>query len=174
MRGLIIAALAALAVAGAAQADVTSAGANSLAIRQVLRIAAPPAEVYAALITPGRWWDSAHSWSGDAANMTLDPTPGGCFCETLPASGGATEHGRVIHAAPGRLLRLNAALGPFQAMAVAGVLSWELKPVDGGTELSQYYTVGGFVPGGAEAIAPAVDGVMSGQIGRLKAFVEKR
>lgn len=174
MRGSIIAAVLMLAVTGAAQAEVVSAGPNGLAIRKAIRIAASPDKVYAALLTPGRWWDSAHSWSGDAANMMLDPSPGGCFCEKLPVSGGAAEHGRVIHAVPGRLLRMNAALGPFQAMAVAGVLSWDLQPVEGGTELTQYYAVGGLVPGGAEPIAPAVDGVMAGQIGRLKAFVERR
>lgn len=176
MRGSIIAGMLALTGAGttAVHAEVVSAGATGFAVRQVVRIAAPPAKVYAALLTPGRWWDSAHSWSGDAVNITLDPAPGGCFCETIPASDGAAEHGRVIHVVPGRLLRLNAALGPFQAMAVSGVLNWEMKPVEGGTELVQSYTVSGFIPGGAEPVAPAVDGVMAGQANRLKAFVEGR
>lgn len=161
------------ALAAPAGAEVKAADINGLYVQQVVTIAAPPAKVWAALLAPGRWWDSAHSWSGDAANMTLEPKAGGCFCEAMPKVKGEAQHGRVAQIVPEKLLRLRGELGPFQAMGVSGALSWELKPVAGGTELSQSYAVGGFVPGGFQGFAPMVDKVMAGQIARLKDFVEK-
>ncbi|ARR54004.1 activator of HSP90 ATPase [Rhizorhabdus wittichii DC-6] len=167
----IAALLAATAPAGA---EVVSADASGFAVRAVLTIAAPPEAVYAALLAPSRWWDPAHSWSGDAANIRLEPAIGGCFCEKLPKTGGEAAHMRVIAIDPNHMIRLDGALGPFQAMGVAGTLSWELKPVAGGTEFRQTYAVGGHIPGGGAALAPVVDGVMGGQAARLKALVEKR
>lgn len=155
-------------------AEVKAADAGGLMVATTLTIAAPPEKVYAALITPGRWWNAEHSWSGDAANMRLDPVVGGCFCETLPKDRGEVEHMRVVFMIPGKMLRLKGGLGPFQAMGVSGALSWELKPAAGGTEISQSYSVGGFLPGGGQRFAPQVDAVMNDQLGRLKAFVEKK
>jgi uncharacterized protein YndB with AHSA1/START domain len=172
MKRAAVAAMLGLAVAAAARAEVKMVEPGGLVVRSVVTIAAPPDKVYAALITPGRWWDSAHSWSGDAANMTLDPVAGGCFCEKIPAARGSAEHARIVYVVPGKAMRLNGALGPFQSMGVAGALDWALKPVAGGTEFSQTYSVGGYVPGGYQGLAPAVDAVMSDQANRLKRFVE--
>lgn len=163
-----------LMAAAPVAAEVKAADAGGLTVATTLTIAAPPEKVYAALITPGRWWNAEHSWSGDGANMRLDPVVGGCFCETLPKDKGETEHMRVVFVIPGKLLRLKGGLGPFQAMGVSGALSWELKPAAGGTEISQSYAVGGFLPGGGQRYAPQVDAVMSDQLARLKAFVEKK
>lgn len=103
----------------AAAVDVAAGG---FTLRDSVEIAAPPDKVYAALIQPARWWSSAHSFSGDAANMTLDARAGGCWCETLP-NGGSVLHMTVVFAAPGKTLRLRGALGPFQALAVDGVMT---------------------------------------------------
>ena len=83
--------------------------------------------VYRELGQGRRWWDPAHTWSGSARNLKLEPKAGGCFCEKL-ADGGSVQHGRVIFAQPGKLLRLEGALGPLQDMAVTGVLSFNLAP----------------------------------------------
>nr|WP_047167235.1 SRPBCC domain-containing protein [Sphingomonas sp. Y57] len=176
MTGRVRVAGAAILIAAAAPtgAEVVSADASGFAVRSVLTIAAPPEAVYAALLAPGRWWDPAHNWSGDAANMRLEPAVGGCFCEKLPKTGGESAHMHVVAIDPNHMIRLDGALGPFQAMGVAGTLSWELKPVAGGTEFRQTYAVGRHIPGGGAALAPVVDGVMGGQAARLKALVEKR
>jgi len=168
----------ALLAGSPALADVKAADSGGLTVATTLTIAGPPAKVYAALINPGRWWNPDHSWSKDGANLRLDPVVGGCFCETLPSPKGPmrqgeVEHMRVIFVIPGELIRLRGALGPFQAMAVTGTLSWELKAVAGGTALSQTYTLGGYMPGGGQAFAPVVDQVMSDQLARLKAYVER-
>jgi hypothetical protein len=52
----------------------------------------------------GRWWNAEHSYSGDAANLSLDVAPGGCFCERW--KDGSAEHGRVIMAFKDKTLRL--------------------------------------------------------------------
>ena len=124
LRTLVAALLAALPAQGA-QADVVTASSTGFVLEQTGETTADPADVYALLGQPSRWWSVAHSYSGNAANLSLALAPGGCFCETLP--GGGVEHGRVLMAWPGRMLRLSAALGPLQAMPVQGVLTFELK-----------------------------------------------
>ena len=52
--------------------------------RNVVVVAGSAMEVWKRLVTPAAWWLSDHTFSGDAANLTLDSVPGGCFCENLP------------------------------------------------------------------------------------------
>ena len=141
-------------------------------VRNTAAINAPPAKVYTALTDGvGRWWDSAHTFSHDARNLSLDAKPGGCFCEGLP-DGGGLEHMRVLYASPGKLLRLSGAIGPLQEAALAGTMTWSLSQGGGGTTVELNYTVGGFRAGGFRDIPTVVDGVLRGQLARLKAFVE--
>lgn len=164
-----IASLAALGIALAtpASAEVMSSSAAGLTSRNVVEVKASPAETWAALVQPARYWNPEHSWSGNAANMTLDPRAGGCFCESLPASQGSVEHARVIYADPGTQLRLSGALGPLQSEALAATLTVNLKPVDGGTRIEWTYVVGGFANFDLVQLAPVVDGVMGEQANRL-------
>ncbi|HWA63169.1 MAG TPA: SRPBCC domain-containing protein [Caulobacteraceae bacterium] len=171
LRAGLATAAAALALAGAARAEVVDAQPNGFEVRQSVTIAAPPAKVWAALVQPGQWWNSAHSWSGDAKNLRLDARAGGCWCETLPNGGGAA-HLRVIYVEPGKALRLEGALGPFQFSGATGHLVWTLKEDAGKTVLTQTYDLGGYMQGGLGTHAPAVDGVLTDAITRLKAFVE--
>ncbi len=64
-------------------------------------------------------------------------------------------------------MRISGALGPLQAQAVTGTLTWTLKAVPTGTELTQSYVVGGYVSGGADKYAKVVDQVMSQQLAGL-------
>ena len=169
MRALEI--LAAALAATPAAAEVVSAGPEGVVVRNAVEVSAPAARVYAELARPDRWWESSHTYSGDAANLSLDPKPGGCFCEKLPA-GGAVEHLRVLTARPGQMLRLQGALGPLQGEAVSGVLSFELKPKAGGTEVVQTYAIRGFSAAEAARWAPPVDGMLRTQLQRLERFVE--
>ena len=73
---------AALALAGGARAEVVEATPAGLQVKAVAEIAAPADKVWAALSQVGSWWNSKHSWSGDARNLTLELKAGGCFCET--------------------------------------------------------------------------------------------
>jgi uncharacterized protein YndB with AHSA1/START domain len=170
MRVVLVVSAAVLALAGVARADVVDSGPNGFQVKQTAEIAAPAAKVWAALGQVGRWWDSQHSWSQDAKNLTLDLRPGGCWCEALP--GGGVEHMRVIFALPDKTAVLDGTLGPLVFSGAVGHLAWRLAETDGHTTLTQTYFVGGYYPGGLDKLAPAVDGVMTEQIGRLKRYVE--
>lgn len=151
---------------------VESAGAG-FATKSVVRIAAAPDRVYAAFVQDvGRWWDPAHTYSGDARNLSIDPRPGGCFCERLGDQGGV-QHLSVVFIAPRQRLRLTGGLGPLQDSGVAGSLTWDFSGKDGGTEVTVTYVVGGFRSGGLQGLAAPVDSVLNGQLQRFKNFIER-
>ena len=102
----------ALIVCDRASAEVADAAPNGFTIVEAAHIAAASDTVYTALIAPQRWWSSAHTFSGSAANMSLDAKAGGCWCESLPG-GGSVLHMTVVYAAPGKGLHLRGSLGPF-------------------------------------------------------------
>ena len=160
-----------LACAGGARADVVSSTANGFEVRETTHIAARPDALYAAIIAPSRWWDSAHTFSRSAANLTLDPRAGGCWCETL-ADGGTVQHLIVVLAMPGKMLRLRGALGPLQGLGVDGALTWKISSAKDGSDLELTYAVGGFAKDGLDKLAGPVDGVLGEQVQRLKQFIE--
>jgi len=162
----------AFSIAVSARAEVIETGPGGFLVRNEAAIAAPPEKVYAALTRGiGRWWDSEHTYSGDARNMRIDARPGGCFCEKIPGKG-AIEHMRVIYVSRNEVLRLSGGLGPLQESGVTGTLTWSLKPDGQETIVTQGYSVGGFWPGGLKDLAAPVGGVLEGQLARLKAYVE--
>ena len=176
-RGLSVPVTALLLSAGIGQisheaaAEVTAVGSEGFEVREQIHVSAPPAAVYAALVTPARWWDSQHTYSGNAANLTLDAKAGGCWCERL-ADGGSVLHLTVVYAAPGKGLRLRGALGPLQAMGVEGALSFSLKGGNDGTDLTVTYAVGGYAKEGFDNLSKAVDGVLGEQVARLHRLIE--
>jgi len=168
----------ALCLGGAAVpacAEVVEIGGRNFVTRDEAVVSASPKEVWLALISPGRWWSSAHTWSGDAANLTLTPQAGGCFCETIPEVDepgrftleGSVEHMRVVQSYPERALVMRGALGPLQPEPVAGVLAIAISETEGGTRIVWEYNVGGFMRFETKVIAQAVDGVMSQQLAGL-------
>lgn len=153
-------------------AEVKSVADSGFEIVHVLSVTAPPEAAYAAFLNVGSWWDGAHSYSGNAANMTLDARPGGCFCEALPATGGGIEHMRVVYVAPGAAIRLRGALGPMQEEGADGALTVQFESVAGGTRITLRYVAGGYVRAGMRAVAPAFDRVLAGQVARLKTYID--
>lgn len=162
--------LAALHAPGAVPAAAQDA-ADGFVVRHEVHVGASPARVYEALLDIGQWWNPQHTFSGDAKNLSVDARPGGCFCERLPGGGGV-EHLRVVHVAPGELLRMSGGLGPLQASGVAGSLTWRLTSAPAGAVVNLSYVVGGFMEGGLDRIGPAVGAVLEEQVHRLKRFVE--
>jgi hypothetical protein len=160
-----------LSMALPAAAEVVDSGANGFTVRNVSPIAAHPSRVYnAAVDLVGRWWNPAHTYSKNAVNLTLEARPGGCLCERL--ANGGVAHLTVVYVAPHQEVRFTGALGPLQQSGIAGSMMWKLTESAGGTQFEWTYVVGGYMPGGLAAIAPAVDGVLAGQLQRLKRFVE--
>ena len=153
-----------------AAAEVTDRTAAGFEVRHQTSIAAPPTAVYQALLAPNRWWNSAHSYSGDAANLSMD-LASGCFCERLP-NGGLVRHMQIIYA-DGKRLVLEGALGPLATTGATGHLIVELSAAGAGTQATLSYAVGGYAKGGlAERWAAPVDGVLGEQFARLKRLVE--
>jgi uncharacterized protein YndB with AHSA1/START domain len=160
--GMFTAAAIALAAGGAARGAVVDASPQGFEVKNEAVIAAPAAKVWAAMLKPGLWWNARHSWSGDARNITIEPRIGGCWCEALP-NGGGVEHSRVIFLDPGKTIQFSGA---------DGRLSWALSEKDGKTTVTWTNDMGGYVKGGIEPMAAAVDAVEAEQLARLKAFVE--
>ena len=155
-----------------ARATVDDVGAAGFTVSESADIAAPADHVYRMLITPSRWWSSDHTYSHDAANLTLDARAGGCWCEALPG-GGSVQHMIVVNAMPDQLLRLRGGLGPLQAMAVNGVMTFTLKPSGPNTQLAMTYAVGGYSNTGFSQFARMVDAVLGEQIQRLRESLER-
>ena len=171
LTGVLAVVVLVLAVAGTASAEVKSVTANGFEVATTGTIAATADRVYAALGEVGHWWDPSHTFSRDAANLSIELRAGGCFCERLK-DGGSVQHLQVVYAAPGQGLRLRGALGPLESEGVDGTLSWMLKPGEGGTTVTLSYVVGGYIRSGMEQWAPRVDRVLDEQLQRLKSFVE--
>ena len=170
MKSLIAAVAAGFLLASAAQAEVTDRSAAGFEVTEKATIAAPAAKVYAALLTPGAWWSKDHSWSGSAANLSID-LANGCFCEKLPK--GFVRHMTVVFADGATTLRLFGGLGPMQFTGASGHLAFVLKPAGDKTELTLTYDVGGYAKGGlADKWAAPVDGVLGEAVGRLRKYVE--
>jgi outer membrane biosynthesis protein TonB len=173
--GVAALALAALTLSAPAAAEVTRSSDSGFVSRHEVVVEASPKEVWLALISPAQWWTSDHTWSGDAANLTLTPQAGGCFCETIPAVDeperftlqGSVEHMRVIQAYPEQALRMTGALGPLQSEPVVGVLTIAISEVEQGTRIVWEYNVGGAMRYEIPMISKAVDGVMGIQLKSL-------
>jgi uncharacterized protein YndB with AHSA1/START domain len=152
-------------------AGVKESAEDRLVIEAVVTADRPPDEMYRILAKPGLWWDGAHTYSGSAGNLKLDARAGGCFCEKVGR--GTVEHGRVIFTDPGKLLRIDAALGPLQEMAVTGVLTFRLEPDPAGSRITMTYRVAGAFSMPATQLAPAIDQVMTSQLQRLAAAAKR-
>ncbi len=172
MKAIGLAALAALLATGAARAAVVDANPAGFQVQESAEIAAPAGKVWASLGQIGRWWSPQHTWSGKAENLRLDLSAGGCLCEALANGTGAARHMWVIFSVPEKTAILDGTLGPLVFSGASGHLVWSLAEKDGKTTLTQSYYVGGYFKGGLDKLAPAVDGVLSDQLARLKAYVE--
>ena len=178
MSRLIFAPLAALAALAAtpAVAEVVEQSNAHFVTRAVATVKTDPRETWLALISPGKWWNKSHTWSGDAANLSITPQAGGCFCERIPEKdtaravglAGSAQHMTVVQAHPMEVLRMRGGLGPLQSEPAEGVLTIAMQPAPGGgTHLTWEYVVGGAMRYEVPVIAKAVDGVMAEQLGRL-------
>lgn len=166
----VLAVMAALLPAPAL-AGVQAVSERGFVSRHLLDAPGSGEEIWETLVAPAKWWNKAHTYSGDSKNLTIDARPGGCFCEILPstispnaAPRGGVEHMRVVYVERGRALRMNGALGPLQADAVIGSMTIMLKPTDSGTRILVEYVVGGYFRTDPTALSSAVDKVLAEQV----------
>ena len=151
-----------------AAAGVVERHADGFTLRFEVAMETTPEDLLGSLGEIGKWWDGAHSYSGDAGNMTLVTEPGGCFCEAL-ADGTTFEHGRVVSIDPATGVLLNAPLGPLKATATRADLHFGWASVNRGWTVVMTFVVEG---PGMGAYADGVDGVMGGAFARYVRNVE--
>jgi uncharacterized protein YndB with AHSA1/START domain len=169
--GTIFFLLVSLGAALDAGAEVVDATAGGFTTRISVDIDAPRQDVYRALINVGRWWNDDHTVSGFASNLSIDPRPLGCFCENL-GDGAGLVHMTVTFVNPNVMLRLTGGLGPLGLLGVNGNMTFEIDESEGASTVVLQYAVGGYMDGGLDQIAPAVDGVLIEALNRLRNFVE--
>ncbi len=172
IRKIVSAIIFCVAGTGLAAAEVADSSATGFTVKATLSIQAAPDEVYRRLIRIGDWWDSEHTFSSDAHNLSIEEKAGGCFCEKLP-NGGGVRHLEVLFVAPGKVLRMGGGLGPLQGIAANGSMTIKLTPADGGTKLETTYAVAGYLPAGMNTLAAPVDLVLTNQFVRLKNYIER-
>lgn len=167
LKSLLAAAVLAFAATPAA-AEVIERSADHFVLRYETGLETTPEDIYGAVGEVGQWWDSAHTYSGDAHNLTLPLEVGACFCEKL-ADGTMFEHGRVTAADPETGVLLDAPLGPLKGKTTRADLSISWSGANRGWTLVMTYVVRG---PGVGAWADGVDSVMQVQYSRLLHFVE--
>jgi hypothetical protein len=155
-----------------AQASVVDSSAAGFTIKHSFQTDKSPDVVYQAFASRvSQWWNPEHTYSAKSENLAIELKPGGCFCERIGTQG-AIAHMTVLYADPGKILRMTGGLGPLQQYAVTGVMTMEFGGDAKGTKVQFTYTVGGYVPGGLEKLAPLVDQVMVEQMSRFERFVK--
>jgi len=173
MRNALPIAMLALAMASPAHGEVAAQSAGGFVVTASAEVVTSPERSWQELIAPARWWFKDHTYSHDAANLSIDARPGGCFCETLQGTRtiprGGVEHMRVVYAERAKALRMKGALGPLQSEAAEGTLTITLKPSGTGTRIEWQYVVGGYMRFKPEEIAPVVNQVLGEQFTSLVA-----
>ena len=161
--------LASILLNAPAFAEVTAKAPDALVIRVKAQVALDRDDAWARLLDISSWWNSSHTYSGDAGNMSVDAVAGGCWCELW--SGGEVEHGRVLTVMPRDLIRFDAPLGPLQEMGVSTVLTFTLS--DGASASATAVVVDFKVTGsslsGLDKLAAVIDGVITEQVTRYAA-----
>lgn len=154
-----------------AAAEVISVSETGFEMSHKVIVEADADTAWAALFEPAQWWNPDHSWSGDAANFSMDKYTGGCLCEVWEH--GDVEHLFVASIIEGQSLTLRGALGPLQAHGVDGSMVWTFEEGedDGLLDITVTYRVGGYLPEGMDYWAGPVDGVITEQADRLAALL---
>ena len=152
--------------------EVIDSGPNGFSLVNELTVNASRAEVWQAAVDHvGQWWSDDHTISGDAGNMSIDAVPQGCFCESIGDHAGVV-HLTVTFVNPQIILRLTGGLGPLGLMGINGNMTWEFFDAGEATLVRFSYVVGGYRPGGLDAIAEPVDSVIGEALTLLKTYVE--
>jgi hypothetical protein len=165
----LLAAVAALTLATPAAAEVVERSADHFVLRYTSVMETTQDDLIASVEDIGNWWNPAHTYSGDAHNLSLTLDPGTCFCEALP-DGSTFEHGWVSEYDPETGVLLEAPLGPLTGrtpLADWGI-GWTGGPSGAGWEVVMTYVVRG---PGLGAYADGVDAVMQDQFNRFTRYI---
>ena len=163
----LAAAAAILFAAAPANAEVVSRGENGFTLKFAVGAEIDPGDIPDALRALPDWWDPAHTYSGDSRNLSLDLTPGGCWCERLPDNP-AFDHGRTVSVSADRIV-FHAPFGPLRGKAAKAELTVTWPAANRGWAPTWTFVVEG---PGTGAMADGVDAVMGAAYGRWMHYLE--
>jgi hypothetical protein len=150
-----------------ANAEVKASAPDGMIIQIKGETALSREAAWARLLKIGTWWSNDHTYSGQAAAMTVDAVAGGCWCEIWEE--GEVEHGRVIYFSSNQAIRFSSALGPLQDLGVSAALTFTLSEgsVPGRTTITLDMKATGSSLSGLDKMAGIVDAVLSEQVKRF-------
>ena len=158
-----IAALMCLALVSPSDADVVTAVTNGFQIKQKVETDLSTREAWDTFVNDfSKWWDASHSYSQNAANLSIDLKQR-CMFEKLP-NDGFVRHLEIVYSQPGTAIRFTGGLGPLQQMGVSGALTVTFTKTDGKTVVELEYNVSGRNDQGLDKFAAAVDNVITAQL----------
>ena len=165
----LLAAVAVLAFATPAAAEVVERSADHFVLRYVSTLETTQEDLIVSVEDIGNWWNPAHTYSGDSHNLHLSLDPGTCFCEAMP-DGSAFEHGAVYEYDPETGVLIDAALGPLKGKATLANwgIGWTGGAGGAGWDVVMTYVVRG---PGLGAYADGVDAVMQDQFYRFIRYI---
>ena len=151
-----------------AAAEVVARTADSFTLRYAVDSGIAPEKIGPSLADLPRWWDSAHTYSGSADNLSLDLMPGGCWCERL-ADGSDFDHGRTVSVTADSYV-FHAPFGPMRGKTTMAELTVTWPAANGGRSLTWTMVVEG---PGIGAMADAIDAVMGAGHRRWLIWLER-
>ena len=162
MRKIVLLAAAMMTFAAPASAEVVARTADSFTLRFQSGMETTPEDMIETVSDLPEWWDKAHTYTGDNGNLSLDFTPGGCWCETM-ADGAEFQHAHVVSITDDTVV-FNAPLGPLNGKATKADLTFHIGGDGPGWVVSVDFVVEG---AGVGAMADGVNGVMGQAFGRF-------
>ncbi len=151
----------------AGNAEVISVSDTHFALRHEARSNLSPQQIWDRLVQPSTWWHPDHTYSGDAANLSLDLQAGGLWREDWDDK--SVAHGRVLFVDPGKVLRLDAPFGPLQGLGAYTVWTITITPDEDGSVVVFDEVSTGSPVAKLTDVASAVDYVKGEAIRRLTA-----
>lgn len=152
-------------MASPAQAAVIKSAPDGFVSESSAVIGVKPARMWRALTNWSNWWDKAHSYSGKAEAIHLDPRGGGLLLERWDKN--SVKHAVVLSAVAPSSLRVSGGFGPLQALPVNAILEFSLRGEVSDTRLTMTYRVAGTAANNLDTLAVPVDNVMSEGFSRL-------
>ena len=152
-------------IASSAQTAVIKSAPDGFVSDSSAVIGVKPARMWRALTNWSNWWDKAHSYSGKAEAIHLDPRGGGLLLERWDKN--SVQHAVVLSAVAPSSLRMSGGFGPLQALPVNAILEFSLRGEGSGTRLTMTYRVAGTAANNLDTLAVPVDSVMSEGFSRL-------
>jgi len=147
------------------QAEVVSSSADHYILNHTAVSPLSPDELWLRLVEPASWWHPDHTYSGDASNLSLQPSAGGHWREQW--GNNSVLHGVVLNIDKGKLLRLDAPFGPLQELAVKVIWTITIEADGSGSKVMFDEVANGVSNSKLDELARAVDFVKQEAITRL-------